>query len=127
MTFIIMAMTRSVCSFAITPKVTTTLLLQMIDANERVFVGGLPYYLTDDQCRELLASFGAIKSFDLVKDRETGNSKGCVVCPVQHVMHELQPFPRIKQCTVHIELIHSGMQGILPSSGLAYFAYCLCL
>lgn len=52
---------------------------QMIDANERVFVGGLPYYLTDDQCRELLASFGAIKSFDLVKDRETGNSKGCAV------------------------------------------------
>ena len=51
-------------------------MLQMIDANERVFVGGLPYYLTDDQCRELLASFGAIKSFDLVKDRETGNSKG---------------------------------------------------
>ena len=56
-------------------------MLQMMDANERVFVGGLPYYLTDDQCRELLASFGAIKSFDLVKDRETGNSKGCAVCP----------------------------------------------
>ena len=53
-----------------------TALLQMIDANERVFVGGLPYYLTEDQCRELLSSFGAIKSFDLVKDRETGNSKG---------------------------------------------------
>ena len=52
------------------------LAVQMIDANERVFVGGLPYYLTEDQCRELLGSFGAIKSFDLVKDRETGNSKG---------------------------------------------------
>jgi splicing factor U2AF subunit len=43
---------------------------------DRVFVGGLPYYLNDEQCRELLGSFGAIKSFDLVKDRETGNSKG---------------------------------------------------
>ncbi|KAF6266766.1 hypothetical protein COO60DRAFT_1291678 [Scenedesmus sp. NREL 46B-D3] len=43
---------------------------------DRVFVGGLPYYLSDDQCKELLGSFGAIKSFDLVKDRETGNSKG---------------------------------------------------
>lgn len=46
------------------------------DANERIFVGGLPYYLTDEQCKELLGSFGAIKSFDLVKDRETGTSKG---------------------------------------------------
>ena len=49
----------------------------LVDAAERVFVGGLPYYLTDDQCKELLGSFGAIKSFDLVKDRETGTSKGC--------------------------------------------------
>ena len=51
----------------------------MIDAAERVFVGGLPYYLNEEQCRELLGSFGAIKSFDLVKDRETGNSKGCAL------------------------------------------------
>jgi splicing factor U2AF subunit len=47
-----------------------------MDANERVFVGGLPYYLTEEQCRELLGAFGPIKSFDLVKDRETGHSKG---------------------------------------------------
>ena len=50
------------------------------DSQDRVFVGGLPYYLSDEQCRELLGSFGAIKSFDLVKDRETGQSKGCVRC-----------------------------------------------
>eukprot|EP01024_Parvocaulis_polyphysoides_P010517 TRINITY_DN13597_c0_g2_i1.p2 TRINITY_DN13597_c0_g2~~TRINITY_DN13597_c0_g2_i1.p2 ORF type:complete len:391 (+),score=53.85 TRINITY_DN13597_c0_g2_i1:34-1206(+) len=48
----------------------------VMDASERVFVGGLPYYLTDDQCRELLSAFGELKQFDLVKDRETGNSKG---------------------------------------------------
>lgn len=54
--------------------------LGMADAAERVFVGGLPYFLTDEQCKELLSSFGPLKSFDLVRDRETGNSKGCVCC-----------------------------------------------
>ena len=52
------------------------LALSAADAAERIFVGGLPYYLTEEQCRELLGSFGAIKSFDLVKDRETQQSKG---------------------------------------------------
>ncbi|KAK9789550.1 hypothetical protein WJX73_009409 [Symbiochloris irregularis] len=51
-------------------------MLGMTDAAERVFVGGLPYFMSDDQCKELLSSFGALKSFDLVRDRETGNSKG---------------------------------------------------
>jgi splicing factor U2AF subunit len=44
--------------------------------SDRVFVGGLPYHLTDEQCRELLSSFGVIRSFDLIKDRATGDSKG---------------------------------------------------
>ena len=51
-------------------------LLQLADANERVFVSSLPYYLTEDQCRQLLGTSEAIKPFELVKDRETGNSKG---------------------------------------------------
>ena len=53
----------------------------MADAADRVFVGGLPYFLADDQCHELLSSFGPLKSFDLVRDRETGNSKGCGLLP----------------------------------------------
>ena len=52
--------------------------LGMADAADRVFVGGLPYFLNEEQCKELLSSFGPLKSFDLVRDRETGNSKGCV-------------------------------------------------
>ena len=60
-------------SAAVGGGATTT---NVADAHERVFVGGLPYYLTEDQCKELLGSFGTIKSFDLVKDRDTGNSKG---------------------------------------------------
>jgi len=48
-----------------------------IDPNEdRVFVGGLPYFLTEPQIRELLEAFGPITRFDLVRDRDTGGSKG---------------------------------------------------
>jgi splicing factor U2AF 65 kDa subunit len=34
------------------------------------------YYFTETHVRELLESLGPLKGFDLVKDRETGNSKG---------------------------------------------------
>lgn len=53
------------------------------DGPDRIFVGGLPYYLTEEQIKELLSSFGALKAFDLVKDRETGNSKGYGFCVYQ--------------------------------------------
>ncbi|KAK3018851.1 hypothetical protein RJ639_004416 [Escallonia herrerae] len=47
---------------------------------DRIFVGGLPYYFTETQIRELLESFGPLRGFDLVKDRDTGNSKGYGFC-----------------------------------------------
>jgi splicing factor U2AF subunit len=51
-----------------------------LEGPDRIFVGGLPYYFTEPQVRELLESFGALRGFDLVKDRETGNSKGYAFC-----------------------------------------------
>ncbi|XP_021775299.1 splicing factor U2af large subunit B-like isoform X4 [Chenopodium quinoa] len=51
-----------------------------LEGPDRIFVGGLPYYLTESQIRELLESFGPLRGFDLVKDRETGNSKGYAFC-----------------------------------------------
>ncbi|KAG7544818.1 RNA-binding domain superfamily [Arabidopsis suecica] len=54
-----------------------------LEGPDRIFVGGLPYYFTESQVRELLESFGALKGFDLVKDRETGNSKGYAFCVYQ--------------------------------------------
>ncbi|KAJ4913892.1 Splicing factor U2af large subunit A [Raphanus sativus] len=56
-----------------------------LEGPDRIFVGGLPYYFTELQVRELLESFGALKGFDLVKDRETGNSKGYAFCVYQEV------------------------------------------
>ncbi|XP_071706671.1 splicing factor U2af large subunit A-like isoform X3 [Rutidosis leptorrhynchoides] len=51
-----------------------------VEGPDRVFVGGLPYYFTEVQIRELLESFGPLRGFDLVKDRDTGNSKGYGFC-----------------------------------------------
>lgn len=53
------------------------------DGPDRVFVGGLPYYFTEAQIKELLEAFGPLRGFDLVKDRDTGNSKGYGFCVYQ--------------------------------------------
>jgi splicing factor U2AF subunit len=50
------------------------------DGPDRIFVGGLPYYLSEEQIVDLLSSFGPLRAFDLVKDRDTGNSKGYGFC-----------------------------------------------
>ncbi|XP_057999805.1 splicing factor U2af large subunit B isoform X7 [Hevea brasiliensis] len=56
-----------------------------LEGPDRIFVGGLPYYFTEAQVRELLESFGPLQGFDLVKDRETGNSKGYAFCVYQDI------------------------------------------
>lgn len=48
---------------------------QIPDSPNKIFIGGLPSYLTEDQVRELLESFGELKHFNLVKEY-TGHSKG---------------------------------------------------
>ena len=47
---------------------------------ERIFVGGLPYHLTDDNVKELLSVFGPLKSFHLVRDAGSVTSKGYGFC-----------------------------------------------
>jgi splicing factor U2AF subunit len=43
---------------------------------DRLFVGGVPYYLSEDEIKELLGTFGAIRYFNLIRDKVTGQSKG---------------------------------------------------
>ncbi|KAH6795444.1 hypothetical protein C2S51_036430 [Perilla frutescens var. frutescens] len=50
------------------------------DGADRIFLGGVPYYFSEAQIKELLESFGPLRGFDLVKDRDTGNSKGYGFC-----------------------------------------------
>jgi len=46
------------------------------DSQHKIFIGGLPNYLGEDQVKELLTSFGPLRAFNLVKDSATGLSKG---------------------------------------------------
>jgi splicing factor U2AF subunit len=45
------------------------------DSANKICVTNIPTYLTDEQVTELLISFGALKSFVLVKDRGTEESR----------------------------------------------------
>jgi splicing factor U2AF subunit len=50
------------------------------DGPDRVFVGGLPYFMLESQIRELLEAFGPLRALDLIRDKDTGNSKGYCFC-----------------------------------------------
>lgn len=45
------------------------------DSINKVFVGGLPTYLNEEQVQELLKSFGELKAFNLVRENGNGASK----------------------------------------------------
>jgi cold-inducible RNA-binding protein len=42
----------------------------------KLFVGGLPFSTTDDELKELFAAHGTVASATVVKDRDSGRSKG---------------------------------------------------
>ena len=48
------------------------------DTPNKLFIGGLPTYLNDEQVMELMKSFGELKSFNLVKEG-TANGGGSKV------------------------------------------------
>ena len=41
-----------------------------------IYIGNLPYDLSDDELRDLFGQFGEIASASVIRDRETGRSKG---------------------------------------------------
>lgn len=42
----------------------------------KLFVGGLPYSVTEDELRDLFAAIGEVDSAQIIIDRETNRSKG---------------------------------------------------
>ncbi|MCG6867208.1 MAG: RNA-binding protein [Gammaproteobacteria bacterium] len=41
-----------------------------------IYVGNLPYQLTEDELREAFLQFGEVSSVKIISDRDTGRSKG---------------------------------------------------
>ncbi|MEM7405716.1 MAG: RNA-binding protein [Pseudomonadota bacterium] len=41
-----------------------------------LYVGNLPYNTTEDDLREAFANFGQVTRVNIIKDRDTGDSKG---------------------------------------------------
>jgi RNA recognition motif-containing protein len=44
--------------------------------NKKLYVGGLPYAVTDDQLHELFAAHGTVESARVITDRYTDRSRG---------------------------------------------------
>jgi splicing factor U2AF subunit len=65
-----------------TPHITVPGVISTVvaDSPHKIFIGGLPNYLNEDQVKELLMSFGQLRAFNLVKDSATGLSKGYAFC-----------------------------------------------
>ena len=45
-------------------------------AGTRLFVGNLPYAISDEELREFFAAMGSVKSVRIITDFDTGRSKG---------------------------------------------------
>lgn len=49
---------------------------QVQDGPNKLFCGGLPYTLSEAEVKELLSAFGPLRSFHMVKDKDSAVSKG---------------------------------------------------
>jgi len=62
------------------------------DGPNKVFIGGIPYHLSEEQVRELLTAFGPLKAFHLVREVGSATSKGYAFCEY------LDPAITVKAC-----------------------------
>jgi RNA recognition motif-containing protein len=44
---------------------------------EKFFIGGLSFSTSSERLREVFGQAGAVQSVEVVKDRDTGRSRGC--------------------------------------------------
>lgn len=58
------------------PSILGIVSTQVSDGPSKVFIGGIPYSLSEDQIKNLLSSYGPLAAFNLIKDPTSGMSKG---------------------------------------------------
>ncbi|XP_058625115.1 splicing factor U2AF 65 kDa subunit-like isoform X3 [Onychostoma macrolepis] len=90
------------------------------DSPHKLFIGGLPNYLNDDQVKELLTSFGPLKAFNLVKDSATSLSKGYAFC--EYVDISVTDQTAVVETPVTLQI--PGLQRV-QNSGLPTEVLCL--
>jgi RNA recognition motif-containing protein len=56
-----------------TPK---PLFLRKINYHMKVFVGGLPFDMDDQELKEIFEDYGTVSSAKIIQDRDTGRSRG---------------------------------------------------
>lgn len=44
--------------------------------SKKIYIGNLPYSVTEEELREMFTKFGEVTSADLISDKYTGQSKG---------------------------------------------------
>lgn len=61
------------------------------DTPNKLFIGGLPTYLGDEQVQELLKSFGELRTFNLVKEGAVNGGGSKVSYSMSRFGHALRP------------------------------------
>lgn len=51
-----------------------------VSVPKKVYIGGIPPFVEEEQLKELVAPFGAIKALDLIRDAQTHAPKGFAFC-----------------------------------------------
>ena len=52
------------------------------DEDNRIFMGGIPFTMTEAQVREICEAFGKLKQFNLIKHSEFDDSDSCLSLPL---------------------------------------------
>lgn len=92
----------------------------VMDGPNKIFIGGLPHSLADNQVRQLMETYGPLKGFYMIKDNNTGQNKGYAFAEYRDP--KVTPAAikglngiRIGNRTIHVQLHEpTGGQGAAP-------------